>query len=508
MRALISTSDRTGLPEFAKILHLNNTEILSTGQTGAFLASFGIPITLVSEITGFPEILDGRVKTLHPKIHGGLLAKRDSSEHAAQLKKHGIQPIDIVVVNLYPFADTIKNPSVSLEVALEQIDIGGPALLRAAAKNFLSVVPIVDPSDYQWIADKLTNGELSAEERKRLAAKAFRHTAEYDSTVANYLSETNAPPFAERFCLNLDKIRDLSYGENPHQSAAIYTSENGAFGVANALQLHGPDLSFNNLLDADSALRTVFDFREPTVAVIKHTNPCGLASHPNVAEAYKRALAGDPVSAYGGIIACNELVTSDMAAAMHDILYHIIIAPSYDDDALAILKKRKSLRVLKVIPSPRENSSLLDFRPVSGGVLVQESDLIHPDISNWDVVTTRKPEKAELEDMLFAWTAAKNIKSNAIVFAKGKSLIGMGAGQPNRVTSIHLASRIAGDSAAGCVMASDAFLPFSDNIEEAARAGIISIIQPGGSIRDTACISKANALGIAMVFTGARHFRH
>ena len=508
MRALISTSDRTGLAAFAKKLHLNNTEILSTGQTGAFLNSSGIPVTLVSEVTGFPEILDGRVKTLHPKIHGGLLAKRGSSEHTAELKEHGIQLIDIVVVNLYPFPETVKDPAVSLDTALEQIDIGGPALLRAAAKNFLSVMPIVDPADYQWVADKLTAGDLTAADRRWLASKAFNHTAGYDSTVAHYLSETNGSPFAERFSIHLEKIRDLRYGENPHQSAAIYASGADNFGVANAVQLHGPDLSFNNLLDADAALRTVFDFTEPTVAVIKHTNPCGLASHTNVSEAYQRAFAGDPVSAYGGIIACNQMVTSDMAAAMSDILYHIIIAPSYDDAALTILKKRKSLRVLQVTHSSHENSSLLDFRPISGGVLLQDSDLLRPDISNWDVVTTRKPNTAEMDDMLFAWKAAKNIKSNAIVFAKGKALIGMGAGQPNRVTSIHLASRIAGTSAAGCVMASDAFLPFSDNIEEAARAGIISIIQPGGSIRDTDCISTANELGISMVFTGDRHFRH
>ena len=508
MRALISTSDRTGLAAFAKQLHLNKTEIVSTGQTGAFLASSGIPVTLVSEVTGFPEILDGRVKTLHPKIHGGLLAKRGSLEHAAELKEHGIHLIDIVVVNLYPFANTVKAPSVSLETALEQIDIGGSALLRAAAKNFLSVLPIVDPADYQWIADKLVAGDLSAGERRCLASKAFKHTAGYDLTVGNYLSETNSSPFAEQLSMHLEKIRDLRYGENPHQSAAVYANGLDNFGVANAVQLHGPALSFNNFLDADAALRTVFDFTEPTVAVVKHTNPCGLASHVNVAEAYKRAFAGDPVSAYGGIIACNQLVTSGMAAAMSDILYHVIIAPSYDDDALTILKKRKTLRVLKVMHSGHEHSSLLDFRPISGGVLLQDSDVLHPDISTWNIVTTRKPKKVELDDMLFAWKAAKNIKSNAIVFAKGKALIGMGAGQPNRVTSIHLASRIAGTSSAGCVMASDAFLPFSDNIEEASRAGIISIIQPGGSIRDTECISKANERGISMVFTGDRHFRH
>ena len=507
MRALISVYDRTGVVKLARTLHQAGVELISTGGTGGVIREAGLPVTQVSDLTGFPEILDGRVKTLHPIIYGGLLAKRDDPEHVAQLAKQDIDFIDMVVVNLYPFVQTVSKPNVSLEEALENIDIGGPSMLRAASKNFPFVIPLVDPADYGWVGGKVQGDGLSHEERRRLAAKAFSHVAAYDSAVTQYLAGTPQESLPPAYGLALEKLNDLRYGENPHQRAALYSTSLGIGGVAHARQLHGPELSFINLLDADAAWQAATDFSDSTVAVIKHATPCGLASHPDLADAYRRALAGDPVSAYGGIIGCNRIVTAAMAREMKGTLYHVIVAPGYEPEALELLINRRSLRVLAVDPSPASIESYT-VRSISGGLLLQTWDTLAEDPSSWKVVTARKPTPEEMEGLAFAWKAVKHVKSNAIVLAQGKTLVGMGAGQPNRVTSARIAVQVAGERAAGSVMASDAYLPFADNVEAAADAGVTAIVQPGGSMRDQECIGAADRLGIAMVFTGVRHFRH
>ena len=506
MRALLSVYDKTGLTDFARALHDSGYELVSTGGTQAAIAGADIPVKHVEDLTGFPEILDGRVKSLHPAIYGGILARRDIVEHKAQLAEHGIGTIDVVASNLYPFVDTVSQPDATLIDALENIDIGGPTMIRGAAKNFPHVIVVVDPADYGWIGDRLTSGEdLTLDERRSLARKAFQHVALYDTTISQYLGEDALEPDETTF--GFSKVSTLRYGENPHQQAGLYAAPLSSGGIVRAKQLHGIDMSYTNYLDADAAWRVVADFEEPAATVIKHTNPCGLAVHDDQPTAYQRALEGDSVSAYGGIVAFNRALTAETAQAMRGVLFDIIIAPSYEADALDVLRRRRRTRLLEVKPAsgPQEG---LDVRLVSGGALVQQTDDIAESPADWKVVTERQPTDAELADMAFAWRAAKHIKSNTIVLAKDNTLVGMGAGQPNRVVSVHLALRIAEDKAKGSVLASDAFFPFADNIEMAASGGITAIAQPGGSIRDDEVIAAANEHGIAMLLTGTRHFRH
>ena len=509
-KALISVYDKSGIVEFSRQLVSAGFELISTGGTHRSLSEEGgLPVKQVAEVTGSPEILDGRVKTLHPTIHAGLLARRDAPDHLAELERHGIDTIDLVVVNLYPFVATVSKAGVTLDEALENIDIGGPTMLRAAAKNFPSVAVLVDPSDYPWVADKLTGEGLTQEDRRNLAAKAFHHVSVYDAAVTAYLTggteDGNSLPDALN--VPLRKVSVLRYGENPHQEGALYAPAEGeTAGMAGARQLHGRELSYNNLMDADAAWRTVSDYADTTVAVVKHNNPCGLASRADVAEAYRQAYEGDTVSAFGGIVACNRTVTADVAEAMGPVFYEVIVAPGYEPAALEILEKKRNLRVLAIDSKPA--SAAYDLRPINGGMLLQMPDAIDEDPATWTTATQRAPTELEMLDLAFAWKAAKHIKSNAIVFAKDLALMGMGAGQPNRVVSVHLSERIAGDKAKGSVLASDAFFPFADNIELAAEAGITAIVQPGGSIRDDEVIAAADKHGLAMVFTGVRHFRH
>ncbi len=514
MRVIISVSNKSGVTEFAKELNRLGFEIFSTGGTKKALSNAGIAVKSVSEITNFPEMLDGRVKTLHPAVHGALLAKRNQPKHMKELGENNIQPIDMVVVNLYPFVQTVSKESVTLDEALENIDIGGPTMLRASAKNFPYVIVIVDPVDYSPILERLKAGELPLEERRRLAQKAFQHVASYDTAISQYLSQ-NVKELPNEMTIALKKRQDLRYGENPHQAAAFYTEQVVATktdtGIAQAKQLWGKELSFNNILDADAAWCAVVDFAEPTVAIVKHTNTCGLASHPNIAEAYRRAFSGDTVSAFGGIVAGNRPVTKEMAEAMKDVFYEIVIAPEYTADALVVLKKKKNLRILLVELPPSYGGSplpYLDYRRIKGGILVQFSDSLAEEDVKLQTVTKREPTAKELEDLLFAWRAVKHIKSNAILFVKDKTIVGMGAGQPNRVVSAEIASKKAGDKAIGSVMASDAMFPFPDTVQQAAAAGASAIIQPGGSIRDDDSIKAADNHNIAMVFTGVRHFLH
>ena len=509
MNALISVYDKTGIVEFARVLHNAGAGLISTGGTHRTLSEDGLPVRQVSDLTGFPEILDGRVKTLHPKVHGALLALRDVPAHMEELGRQEIEPIDMVVGNLYPFTETISKPGVTLDDALENIDIGGPTMLRAGAKNFPHVAVVVDPSDYGWVGERISGPGLSLEERRRLAHKAFHHVSLYDTAIARYLQDGLEADgeLPEELELSYRKLSELRYGENPHQNGALYVpSSNMGGGVANATQLHGRELSFNNLLDADAAWRTVTDFDEMAVAVIKHTNPCGLACHDEQAEAYRRAYAGDPVSAFGGIVGFNRTVTLDAVEEMARIFYEVVVAPGYDPDALEALRKRRNLRVLEVASAADEDS--YDLRPLTGGLLVQVRDIIDEDPASWKTATDRAPSQEELRDLAFVWKVAKHVKSNAIVVAKDNTLLGMGAGQPNRVNSVHLALRAAGDRSIGSVLGSDAFFPFPDNIELAAQGGITAIAQPGGSIRDEEVIAEANKSGIAMVFTGVRHFKH
>ena len=505
MKALISVYDKRGVVELARSLREVGADLVSTGGTHRALAEAGLAVQQVSDLTGSPEILDGRVKTLHPAIHGGILARRDRAEHVAELARHQVEPIDIVVVNLYPFEETVAQPQVTLEEALENIDIGGPTLLRAAAKNHPFVVVLVDPTDYPWVGDKLVRGGLSTEERRSLAAKAFQHVALYDTIIAGWLRH-GQDTFDQEVTIGLRKVADLRYGENSHQKAALYADAPASGGVVSATQLHGKELSFNNILDANAAWLVATDFPDPTVAVIKHTNPCGLASHPDLAEAYRRAHAGDTVSAYGGIVGFNRPVTAAAAEALRPVFYEVVVAPEYEPEALATLRKKRDLRILQVTGDAHTRATQL--RRVSGGVLLQTPDSLEEEPSRWDVATERQPTETERVDLAFAWRAVKHVKSNAIVLVQEKAIVGMGAGQPNRVTSVHLALRAAGERAQGSVLASDAFFPFPDGLELAAEGGVTAVVQPGGSIRDDEVAAAANKLGMAMLFTGVRHFQH
>ena len=511
MRALISVYDKTGVVAFARSIAAAGYELVSTGGTHRTLvAEGGLSVRPVADVTGSPEILEGRVKTLHPAIHGGLLARRDSPAQMAELAAHGIAAIDLVAVNLYPFAETAARPGVALDDALENIDIGGPAMLRAAAKNFPSVAVVVDPADYPWVAAKVAGDGLTDADRRELAAKAFRHVAEYDAAVAAYLEAAPEPgeTLPAHLTIALDKVAGLRYGENPHQAGALYVPAGAPpSGLAGAAQLHGRELSYNNLLDADAAWRVVSDFAAPTAAIVKHNNPCGLSSsQDSINKAYWGAYAGDLVSAFGGIVAFNRPVDAAAARSMGSVFYEVVIAPGYDADALEILRQKRNLRILSIDAAPPVPA--LDLRPIAGGMLVQDADVIAENPADWRPVTQRPPTDAEMQDLAFAWQAVKHIKSNAIVFARDQVMVGMGAGQPNRLVSVHLAQRIAGGHAHGAVLASDAFFPFADNVELAAEAGITAIVQPGGSVRDDEVIAAADRAGLAMIFTGVRHFRH
>lgn len=507
MRALISVYEKSGIVDFASKLSDAGVEICSTGGTYDLLAKENITVSQVSEVTGFPEILDGRVKTLHPAIHGGVLARRDIKTHMESLNNHNINAIDIVVVNLYPFEATLKKTDVTNEEILENIDIGGPTLLRAAAKNYPFVLVVTDPEDYAWISEKIIAGAFSSEERRKLAGKAFSHVATYDSVVSGWLREST-DLFPEEFSLGFRKISDLRYGENPHQAGAVYSNVPIDNGIVNAMQLHGKELSFNNILDANAAWAAVSDFNEPTVAIIKHTNPCGLSSNNDLVKAYQCAFEGDPISAFGGIVSFNRLVDKAVANELKSIFYEIVIAPDYSSEALEILQKKRDLRILKMGDNKLISGSKLELRSVSGGVLIQTFDIGDTNEDGWEIVTERSPTDLELEDLKFAWKVAKHVKSNAIVLTSNNSLIGMGAGQPNRVNSVHLALRAAGEKSQGSALASDAFFPFPDGIELAISGGVTAVVQPGGSIRDSEVIEAANKLGATMIFTGKRHFKH
>ncbi|OUM90662.1 MAG: bifunctional phosphoribosylaminoimidazolecarboxamide formyltransferase/IMP cyclohydrolase [Bacillus thermozeamaize] len=511
-RALISVSDKTGIVDFAQELNQLSFEILSTGGTLKLLREHQIPVTSVSEVTGFPEILDGRVKTLHPRIHGGILAVRGDASHMEQLAAHAIQPIDLVVVNLYPFKATIAKPDVTFEEAIENIDIGGPSMVRAAAKNHRDVTVVVDAADYPRVLDELRQeGAVSEETRRRLAAKAFRHTAAYDALIAEYLSREAGEEQPEWLTLTFEKVQSLRYGENPHQKAAFYRLPlAGAGSVATARQLHGKELSYNNIQDADAALAIVREFDEPVVVAVKHTNPCGVGIGEDLFAAWQKAYEADPVSIFGGIIATNQVVDVRTAEAMSQLFLEIILAPGFTEEAQAILTRKKNLRLLEVgeLDSAKAQAAGWQVRSVQGGLLVQEGDARRLSATDLQVVTERAPSEAELAQLLFAWKVVKHVKSNAIVLAADYQTIGVGAGQMNRVGAARIAIEQAGEKARGAVLASDAFFPMPDTVEAAAAAGITAIIQPGGSIRDEDSIQAANRHGIAMVFTGVRHFKH
>jgi phosphoribosylaminoimidazolecarboxamide formyltransferase/IMP cyclohydrolase len=509
MRALLSVYDKAGIAEFAQALLGLGADLVSTGGTSRVLQEAGLTVQQVSEMTRFPEILGGRVKTLHPVVYGGILARPGIPEHMAELSQHAIQPIDVVAVNLYPFESTSSKPGVEPEEVLENIDIGGPSMLRAAAKNYPHVVVIADPADYEWVAERLSNRSLSLSERRGLAAKAFQHVAFYDTLVTEWLRGAERTLFPVELTFALRKQADMRYGENPHQQGALYTNVPTTGGIIRADQLNGKELSFNNIADADVAWSAVCCFVEPTVVVVKHANPCGLASHPDQVEAYRRAHSCDSTSAYGGIVGFNSPLTAETAEAMSSVFYEVVVAPAYEPGALAILRKKRGLRILKVPEAHGSSKEVFEMRQVSGGVLLQTSDCWDREIlSTWEVATRRKPTDFELADLAFAWNAARWVKSNAIVLARDKVIIGVGAGQPNRLTSVHLALRTAGERASGSVLASDAFFPFADGLELAVQAGITAVVQPGGSIRDGEVVATADQYGVAMLFTNMRHFRH
>ena len=512
-RALISVSDKTGVVELAQALAGRGVEIISTGGTYKTLADAGIKVIGISEITGFPECLDGRVKTLHPKVHAGILAIRDNADHMKQLEELGIDTIDMVVINLYPFKQTILKEGVRLEEAIENIDIGGPTMLRSAAKNYQDVVVVVDPADYPKVIEEIeATGDVSRQTKFRLAYKVFEHTSHYDTLIAGYLrSKLGDVSFPETLTLTFEKVQDMRYGENPHQKAVFYKEVGSGKGcLTGAKQLHGKELSFNNINDANGALELLKEFDEPTAVITKHTNPCGVASGADIFEAYARAFEADPVSAFGGIVALNREVDARTAEEIKKVFYEIIIAPSFSPEAIEILGTKKNLRLLQIEDiMAKQPAGAYDMKKVSGGLLVQDCDDILIDPDNLKCVTDARPTERQIEDLLFAMKVVKHTKSNAIVLAKNKQTIGVGPGQTNRVTALRIAIDYYGkDKTPGSVMASDAFFPFSDCVEAAHEAGITAIIQPGGSIRDQESIDACNKYGIAMVFTGIRHFRH
>ncbi|KLU60059.1 bifunctional purine biosynthesis protein PurH [Peptococcaceae bacterium CEB3] len=507
-RAVISVSDKQGIVEFARGLVELGFDLVSTGGTYKTLVEAEVPVKYISEVTGFPEILDGRVKTLHPKIHGGILARR-SIEHLAQMEKNGIEYIDLVAVNLYPFRETISKPGVSLEEAVENIDIGGPSMVRSAAKNHERVTVVVNPQHYGEILDLLREkGQIPAGVRQRLAAEAFAHTAEYDRLIADYLESRleEKGGFPSVLRLTAKKVQDLRYGENPQQKAAFYSS-NGSGTLAGGKQLQGKELSYNNWMDMDAAWKTVLEFQEAAAVIIKHTNPCGIALGGTPLAAYERALASDPVSAFGGIAAFNRVVDEPVAAALKERFYEVVIAPEFSPEARDILKEKVNLRLWAVGRGEAQSKPGWKIRSVDGGYLVQEEDEGTVPASAWEVVTKARPSEADLKELEFAWQAVKHVKSNAIVVGREGQTLGVGAGQMNRVGSVRIALTQAGSRAEGAYLASDAFF-FTDTVEEAAKAGLRALVQPGGSVQDQAVIEAADRLNLIMLFTRRRHFQH
>lgn len=512
-RALISVSDKTGVAEFARGLAALGVEILSTGGTAKLLREEGLKIRDVSEMTGFPEILDGRVKTLHPKVHGGILAVRSNPEHQRQAKAQGIELIDLVAVNLYPFEATAARAGVKFDELMENIDMGGPSMIRSAAKNFQDVTVVVDAADYPAVLEEArkSGGSISRETRARLARKAFATTAGYDGAVSATLQKWAEGGLPENLHLNYRKVTDLRYGENPHQKAALYQDPAAQRrGLAAARQLQGKELSFNNLLDLEAGWRLVGEFTEPATAIIKHSNPCGIATGPTLLESYERALQVDPVSALGGVMAFNRKLDAPTAEAMSKVFVEATVAPGYEPEAVERLAAKKNLRLINVSTTAGEDYGL-ELRTIGGGLLVQTPDTLGAMPEQWKCVTGRQPTEAEKRALVFAWRVAKHVKSNAIVYARDGVAVGIGAGQMSRVDAVKLAGLKARElkhSLEGVVVASDAFFPFPDVVEETARAGATAIVQPGGSVRDAEVIAAANRLNLAMLFTGVRHFRH
>ena len=519
-RAVISVSDKTGLVDFAKQLAAHGVEILSTGGSAEKLRQAGVKVIEVGDYTGFPEMMDGRVKTLHPKIHGGILQRRDLKTHQDEAAKHAIPPIDLVVVNLYPFRETVAKGG-DFDACVENIDIGGPAMVRSAAKNHASVAIVTDAAQYEDVLAemKLHNGGTTLDFRKKLAAAAYAHTASYDAAISGWFAQQLGDEYPDVLTLPARKRQSLRYGENPHQSAAFYVSDENRLGIASAIQIQGKELSYNNLNDTDAAFELVSEFTDtPAIAIIKHANPCGVALGPDLVTAYQRALSCDPVSAFGGIIAANRPLDGATAKLIADLFAEVIIAPDLDNEAKEILAAKKNLRVLLTRSMPKPNVVDRVVKSVAGGFLVQSRDNIVLDKANLKCVTKRQPTEAEMRDMLFAFTVGKHVKSNTIVYAKDGMTVGIGAGQMSRVDSARIAARKAEDAAKaagwpepktkGCAAASDAFFPFADGLMSAIEAGATSVIQPGGSVRDADVIAAADEAGIAMMLTGIRHFRH
>jgi phosphoribosylaminoimidazolecarboxamide formyltransferase / IMP cyclohydrolase len=513
-RAILSVTDKTGLAEFARKLSAQGVELISTGGTARLLRDAGIAVKDISELTGFPEMLDGRVKTLHPKVHGGILHRREDPAHRSAVAQHGIQPIDMVVVNLYAFEKTAARPGVPFEELIENIDIGGPSMIRSAAKNFQDVAVVTSPADYDSLAEEMqkSGGELSAATKWRLAQKAFALTAAYDSAIASTLEHVSAngrfalhpeEGFPRTLRLSFNKVMDLRYGENPHQKAAMYSDGSGA-GVANARQLQGKELSYNNIVDLQAAWDLAQEFEESVCAIIKHTNPCGTATGSTMVEAYKKALECDPVSAFGSVIGVNRVVDGAAAEEMAKLFLEVIAAPGFDEAARAKFASKKNLRLVEITHAPQK----WVLKNVSGGILVQDADVRPLAESDLKVVTKRPPTPQEKRALLFAWKVCKHVKSNAILYARDGQTVGVGAGQMSRVDASKLGVMKAVLPLKGTVAASDAFFPFPDGVEEIARAGATAIIQPGGSVRDQEVIEAADRLGLAMIFTGVRHFRH
>jgi phosphoribosylaminoimidazolecarboxamide formyltransferase/IMP cyclohydrolase len=505
-RALISVSDKKGVADFARALEKQGIDIISTGGTSELLRKEGVPVRDISSFTDYPEVLEGRVKTLHPRVHGGLLYKRGNALHEEQAKEQGFQPIDLVVVNLYPFEATIANPEVTLAEAIEQIDIGGPSMIRSAAKNYESVTVVVDPADYGTVLETMhdNDGATTLRLRERLAIKAFIKTSEYDRTIANFLNKEQTTDAS--FSLSLPLVTRLRYGENPHQTAALYGDFDHCFE-----KLHGKELSFNNILDISAATTLMSEFTEPTVAILKHTNPCGVGSDEDLREAWEKAFATDKQAPFGGIIICNRPINESLAKAISEIFSEVIIAPEFGDRARALFQKKKNLRLIRSFPEKLNEVTLPDIRSVCGGVLVQDKDSGQVVDLATRVVTKRKPTEAELAAMIFGWRVVKNVKSNAIVYAARDRTLGIGAGQMSRVDSSRIAvwkASEAGLSLTGSAVASDAFFPFADGLIAAADAGATAAIQPGGSVRDAEVIAAADERDITMIFTGVRHFRH
>lgn len=508
-RALISVYNKEGIIEFSKELEMLGWEIISTGGTYKTLKDAGIKVSEVEDITKFPEILDGRVKTLHPFIHGGLLYKRDNKEHIQTIEDMDISPIDMVINNLYPFEETIMKENVSGEEILENIDIGGPSMIRAAAKNYQYLTVLIDPMDYNKVLEELKDlGTTSLKTREYLAAKVFNYTAYYDSLIAKYFNRLQGVDFPEILTLGYKKQQGLRYGENPHQKASFYREVEDTRGtIANGKQLHGKELSFNNINDANGALDALKEFQEPTIVAVKHANPCGIGSGEDILEAYIKAYECDSISIFGGIVAANREINLEIAGKINEIFIEVLMAPSFSEDALKLLTSKKNIRLIEIEDILFNNYSELDIKKVTGGLLLQEKDTTLL-LDDMEIVTNTSPNEKEMEDLLFAWKAAKNIKSNGVIIAKDKATIGIGLGEVNRVWAVENAISRAGDKVAGSVLASDGFFPFKDSIELLAKAGVRAIIQPGGSIRDKEVIEEANDNNISMVFTGIRHFKH